>query len=72
MRTILTIILLVTAFLLMAAILLQQKGSGLSGVFGGDSASYLTKRGAEKFLTIFTILSAAAFISSALLLLILK
>ena len=72
MRSILTIILLVTAFLLIAAILLQQKGSGLSGVFGGDSASYLTKRGAEKFLTIFTILSAGAFISSALLLLILK
>ncbi len=72
MRTIVTIVLLVAAFLLIAAVLLQQKGSGLSGIFGGDSASYLTKRGAEKFLTIFTVLSAAIFIASALSLLIIK
>lgn len=72
MQTILTIILLIDAGLLVASVLLQQKGSGLSGVFGGSSASYLARRGAEKFLTYFTILTAAVFVITAMLMLILK
>lgn len=72
MQTILTIILLIDAALLITSVLLQQKGSGLSGVFGGSSASYLARRGAEKFLTFFTIFAAAVFVTTALLMLILK
>ena len=71
-QNILIAIMLVSAGLLTAAILLQQKGTGLSGVFGGSDVSYLTRRGAEKFLSYFTIAMIAAFIASALLILILK
>jgi protein translocase SecG subunit len=58
--------------LLIASILLQQKGTGLSGVFGGSSTSYLTRRGAEKFLVIFTVFAGAVFVISAFLMLFLK
>ena len=33
---------------LIAAILLQARGTGLSGTFGGDSAVYRSRRGIEK------------------------
>lgn len=45
-----TIIQIVVAVLLMVSILLQNRGSGLSGAFGGDFGGYYTKRGLEKFL----------------------
>jgi preprotein translocase subunit SecG len=35
---------------LIAVILLQAKGSGLGGIFGGDSSIYKTRRGVEKTL----------------------
>ena len=35
---------------LITVILLQAKGSGLGGVFGGDSSIYKTRRGVEKTL----------------------
>jgi preprotein translocase subunit SecG len=35
---------------LIALILLQIRGSSLSGLFGGDGAIYRTKRGVEKTL----------------------
>ncbi len=72
MQTLLTLILLIDSGLMITAILLQQKGSGLSGVFGGSSASYLARRGAEKFLTFFTVFTMVVFIVTALLMLILK
>ncbi len=50
------------AILLGAAILLQQKGQGLSGAFGGEGGFYRTKRGFEKILLISTIVLAALFI----------
>jgi len=51
------------AVLLMAAILMQNKGAGLGGVFGGAGGGvYLTKRGLEKKLFIATIVLGAAFI----------
>ena len=40
---------------LIAAILLQARGTGLSGTFGGDSAVYRSRRGIEKRLWQFTI-----------------
>ena len=39
----------------MVAILLQARGTGLSGTFGGDSAVYRSRRGIERRLWQFTI-----------------
>ncbi len=47
---------------LMAAILLQARGAGLSGTFGGDSAVYRSRRGVERRLWQFTIVLAALFV----------
>ncbi len=56
------IIQVVVAILLMAAILMQNRGAGLGGIFGGSGGVYLTKRGLEKKLFIATIILAAIFI----------
>lgn len=50
------------AILLGAVILLQQKGQGLSGAFGGEGGFYRTKRGLEKTLLIITVALAVTFI----------
>ncbi|OGY42545.1 MAG: preprotein translocase subunit SecG [Candidatus Buchananbacteria bacterium RBG_13_36_9] len=64
---ILTIIQIVVCVLLITAILLQQRGSGLSAAFGGAGTIYRTKRGLEKSLHIFTIILAAIFLAIALI-----
>lgn len=58
-KEILLIIQAISVVTLTVAILLQRQGSGLSGVFGGDMAGFHTRRGAEKFVFITTIVSAA-------------
>jgi preprotein translocase subunit SecG len=45
---------IVIGLALMAAILLQARGTGLSGTFGGDSAVYRSRRGVERRLWQFT------------------
>ncbi|MFA6171205.1 MAG: preprotein translocase subunit SecG [Patescibacteria group bacterium] len=57
----------IIAILLMAAILLQNRESGLSGVFGGSGTVYRTKRGVERILFISTIVLAALFIGVGIL-----
>jgi len=52
---------IVIAVLLMLAILLQNRGVGLSGVFGGGGNIFRTKRGIEKKLFILTIVLSASF-----------
>jgi len=47
---------------LIIAILLQARGVGLSGTFGGDSAVYRSRRGAERRLWQFTILLLVLFV----------
>lgn len=69
MKNTLEIIIAITSVLVILGVILQQKGSGLSGVFGGSNASYLSKRGAEKFLVYFTIASAFVLCACALLIL---
>jgi len=64
---ILNILQIIISILLIIAILLQQRGSGLSSAFGGDSSIYRTKRGLEKSLHIFTIILAILFLVTALL-----
>jgi len=53
---------IVVAVLLMVAILMQNRGAGLGGVFGGSGGVYLTKRGLEKKLFMATIVLAAIFL----------
>ena len=50
MNITLNIIQIVLAVLLMVSILLQHRGTGLGGAFGGESNVYRSKRGVEKFL----------------------
>lgn len=47
---------------LIAAILLQARGTGLSSTFGGDSAVYRSRRGIEKSLFRFTIVLGVLFV----------
>lgn len=54
---------IVVSVLLVVAILLQQRGSGLSSVFGGSGSVYRTKRGLEKGLFIFTIVLVLLFVA---------
>lgn len=67
MNKILTVIQIISAVLILVGILIQQKGSGLSGVFGGSDVSYLTKRGAERTINIATIVFVVIFVGSILL-----
>lgn len=60
----------VVSVLLIAAILLQNRGAGLGQSFGGSSAVYHTKRGFEKRLHQATIVLAVAFLTIPLLLII--
>lgn len=67
MNKVFVIIETISAILIVVSILLQQKGAGLSEVFGGSSVSYLTKRGAERFLSIFTVIMSVILVLSILL-----
>ena len=67
MRTTLSVIQIIISALLVGAILLQQRGTGLSATFGGEGNIYRTKRGLEKVLFIATIALAVLFFGSALL-----
>lgn len=51
---------------LIASILMQARGTGLSGTFGGDSGVYRSRRGVERRLWQFTILLLVLFIVFAL------
>jgi len=55
------VIQIITAILLIVVILLQQRGAGLSGIFGGSNDVFRTKRGLEKILFIATIIIAIIF-----------
>ncbi|MFC1721904.1 preprotein translocase subunit SecG [Patescibacteria group bacterium] len=65
--SLLPIISMVLAAILTVLVLIQNRGAGLSGVFGGDSAVFSQKRGSEKTLHIVTIIVAVAFLASALM-----
>ena len=62
MESILTIAQLVISVLLIVVILLQQQGVGLSAAFGGDGATFRTKRGLEKSLYRVTIVLSFLFL----------
>lgn len=54
------------SLLLIAGIVLQNRGASLGGAFGGDNfaSTFYKRRGAEKFLFNATIVIAIAFVTS--------
>jgi len=63
---------IIIAVVLIAVILMQNRGSGLSNVFGGGGGNvYMTKRGLEKKLFVATIVLSVMFLSISLLIVIL-
>jgi preprotein translocase subunit SecG len=62
---------LVIAIALIVSILLQNRGAGLSGTFGGGFGGYYTRRGFERFLVYFSIFLSSVFIILAIINLIL-
>jgi len=60
---------IILSILLVAAVLLQQRGSSLGGAFGSDnfSATFHKRRGSELFLFRFTVVTAILFVLSALI-----
>jgi protein translocase SecG subunit len=69
MGKIIDIVQIVISALLITSILLQQKGEGLSGAFGGQGGGggvYFKKRGMEKILFVASIVLAGLFILSAI------
>lgn len=56
----------IIAILLIASILMQNRGSGLGAVFGGDFGGYHTKRGFEKFLFRASVVLGVLFAITAL------
>lgn len=67
MITSLRIVQIIIGACLTAAVLLQVKGTGLGGIFGGsDSGIYKTRRGAEKTLFNLTVILVVLFFVFAL------
>lgn len=62
---VLLIVQVISAILLITAILLQQKGSGLGAAFGGSSNIFSTRRGIDKTLFQMTIVLAIIFFGIA-------
>lgn len=56
----------IIAVLLILAILMQTRGAGLSGLFGGGGDIFRTKRGIEKTLFTLTIILSILFFGIAI------
>ena len=67
MSSAINIVQIITAVLLIVFVLLQQRGSGLGGAFGGGGEVYQTKRGVEKGLFVATIVVGILFVISGFL-----
>ncbi|HEX7101346.1 MAG TPA: preprotein translocase subunit SecG [Nitrolancea sp.] len=68
MHTAVSIAMILISVVLILVVLMQSKGSGFSGAFGGSSSSiYRTRRGLEKTLYQFTIGLAIVFVAIAIL-----
>jgi preprotein translocase subunit SecG len=58
---------IVVSVALIAVIIVQAKGSGLGGIFGGDSSIYKTRRGVEKTIFQATIVLAVLFFAVSII-----
>ncbi|HRH25294.1 MAG TPA: preprotein translocase subunit SecG [Candidatus Paceibacterota bacterium] len=73
MEQTLQIIQIASSVLLIILVLLQKANPDMGASLGGDGSSFLqTRRGAERFLFIFTIFVAIIFAGSSLLAVVLK
>ena len=61
-----TIFQTVVAVLLIIMVLLKQRGTGVGGAFGGEGATYSTRRGAEKVIFTATIVLAILFVGASI------
>ena len=61
------IIQIIISVALIAILLVQAKGSGMGGIFGGDTSIYRTRRGVEKTLYQATVGLAIAFFAVSIL-----
>lgn len=66
LSSILQIVSIVSAVLMIIAILLQQRGASLGAGFGGSSELYTTRRGLDKNLFEVTVFLAVTFVLSIL------
>jgi preprotein translocase subunit SecG len=66
MKLFLNVAQIVVSVLLVSAILLQSRGTGLGATFGGEGNVYRTKRGVEKILFRGTIALSLIFFGLAL------
>lgn len=64
MHNFFNVVTIVSAFLMIAFILLQQRGASLGEAFGGDSAFYHKRRGVELIIFQLTIFFAVIFVLS--------
>jgi protein translocase SecG subunit len=60
--SLLQILHIIVAVLLIAVVLMQQRGSGLGEAFGADSSVYTSRRGAEKLFYYMTIIFGVSFV----------
>ncbi|MBI4497836.1 MAG: preprotein translocase subunit SecG [Chloroflexi bacterium] len=67
MQTTLSILQIVVSVLLIIVVLLQNRGSGLSGAFGPQAGVFRTRRGLERILFRVTIALTVVFLVVALL-----
>jgi preprotein translocase subunit SecG len=63
----LTIAQMILAVALIASILLQQRGTGLGGAFGGEVTAYRSRRGIERTLFRLTVVLGILFVVFSLL-----
>jgi len=67
-ETILFLALVISAAGLIAAVLMQSRGSGLGATFGGgDASTYRSRRGVEQRLYQMTIVLAVVFVAVSML-----
>lgn len=66
LNTILQVLMLGSAFLMIVAILLQQRGATLGAGFGSSGELYTSRRGVDKNLFDVTIVLAVVFVLSIL------
>ena len=69
LENVLSVAQIILSILLIGGILLQQRGAGLGGAFGGGEVNqtYSTRRGAEKIIFQATIVVAILFALSAVI-----
>ncbi|MFA6534209.1 MAG: preprotein translocase subunit SecG [Patescibacteria group bacterium] len=65
-QNIISIAQVVVSVLLVAGVMVQNRGTGMGAVFGGEGNVYRTKRGAEKFIFWATVVLAFLFLALAL------